>query len=180
MHTPIQAIDWSSIVEGNRSWIERLVVARIGSPDGVDDVLQEVGLAVAQSCARPTHADEVAPWLCKIVVRQCSLFLRNRARQQRKLNGFQQARLSQAPITADPIFWLLHEEKKAIVRAELAGLDGQARQLLLWKYIHGLRYEEIGSRLGVSRHVAEYRVIEARKQLRRRLNARGIEGDESP
>jgi RNA polymerase sigma-70 factor (ECF subfamily) len=176
MQTPAQAIDWSSIIESNRNWIERLVAARTGTRNGVEDVLQEVGLAVARSTARPTQADEVAPWLCKIAIRQCALIVRNQARHQRKLSGLQQDRPSQA--SPDPIFWLLHEETKEIVRAELVKLDAQSRQLLVWKYVHGLRYEDIGSRLGVSRHVAEYRLIEARKQLRRRLQARGIEGDE--
>jgi DNA-directed RNA polymerase specialized sigma24 family protein len=106
--------------------------------------------------------------------------VRNQVRHQRKLNGFQQDRMLQTQSTADPIFWLLHEEAKDIVRGELASLEAPRRQLLVWKYVQGLRYEEIGTRLGVTRHVAEYRVIEARKELHRRLQARGIEGDESP
>jgi RNA polymerase sigma factor (sigma-70 family) len=179
MQTSAQAIDWSSIIEGNRSWIERLVAARTGSPSGIDDVMQEASLAVARSSDRPACPDEGAPWLRKIGVWECSLFVRNQARHQRKLDGFQQDRLSQASPTADPILWLLHEEQKEIVRGELAKLDARSRQLLIWKYVQRLRYDDIGTRLGVTRHVAEYRVIEARKQLRRRLQARGIEGGES-
>jgi len=180
MLTPTHAIDWSTVINDNRDWIGRLVVARTGRQDLVDDVLQEVGLAVTRSNARPTSPGEVAPWLCKIVVRQCALLVRNQVRHQRKLNGFQQDRMLQTQSTADPIFWLLHEEAKDIVRGELASLEAPRRQLLVWKYVQGLRYEEIGTRLGVTRHVAEYRVIEARKELHRRLQARGIEGDESP
>jgi len=180
MHSPAQNADWASLIEDNRSWIERLIIARTGTTAGVDDVLQEVGLAVARSSTRPTAPDEVAPWLCKIVVRQCAHYVRCRIRHQRKLNSFQEDRLSQGGQTPDPIFWLLHEETKTIVREELRKLDGPSRQLLVWKYVHALRYDEIALRLGVTRHVVEYRVVQARKQLRQHLLARGIEGGDLP
>ena len=180
MLTSTRAIDWCGVVEDNRDWIARLVAARTGAEDVVEDVIQEVGLAVTRSNARPTSAAEVAPWLCKIVVRQCALIVRNQARQRRKLHGFQRNREREDLQTDDPIFWLLHQERREILREELGAMDPQLRQLLIWKYLNSMRYEDIGSRLGVSRHVAEYRVIEARKQLRCRLQARGIEGGESP
>ncbi len=145
-----------------------------------DDVMQELSLAVARSDARPTRPEEVAPWLCKIVIRQCALVMRSQIRQQRKLYGYLRERATRDLPDGDPIFWLLDQERREIVRDELASLDADARRLLVWKYVHGLSYEKIGARLGVSKHVAEYRTIEARKQLRRRLLARGIEGDESP
>jgi len=179
MLTPACDIDWSAVIAEARGWIARLVVARTGAPDVVDDVVQEVALAVTRSQARPTRPDEVAPWLCKIVLRQCALFVRGQVRQQRKHDRLGRAKLADEPASGDPIYWLLDEERREIVRDELAALDEPARRVLVWKYIHGLAYDEIGSRLGVSRHVAEYRAIEARKTLRRRLQARGVEGDES-
>lgn len=177
MHSPATAVDWPAVVEEHRSWITRVITARTGGVDAVDDVLQEVALAVTVSRDRPTAPDEVAPWLCKIVVRQCAMVVRNRVRQQRKLNAFQQSRESRGAKAEDPVFWILHTEQRAILREELAAMEPQSRDLLLWKFLQGLRYEEIGARLGISRHAAEYRVVEARKQLRRRLQRRGIEGD---
>jgi RNA polymerase sigma factor (sigma-70 family) len=176
----MHAIDWSSAVEDNRDWIERLVAARTGREDLMEDVIQEVGLAVARSKDRPMSAREVAPWLCKIVVRQCALIVRNEVRRQRKLDGFGRTHATQDDENGDPIFWLLHQEQREIVREELAAMDSQVRRLLVWKYVNNLSYQDVASRLDVSRHVAEYRVIEARKELRRRLRARGIEGAESP
>jgi len=145
----------------------------------VDDVIQEVCLAVTRSGVRPTRVDEVAPWLCKIVIRQCALVVRNQVRQRRKLDGYQRTKATDDSQAGDPIFWLLHQERREIIRGELEAMGSELRQLLIWKYLNGLGYEEIGSRLGVSRHVAEYRVIEAKKQLRLRLQARGICGEES-
>ena len=177
--TPSGAIDWSVVVESHRAWLERLIVARTGAEDLVPDVMQEVSVAVTQSNCRPTCPDEVAPWLCRIAVRQCALALRTRSRQQRKLDGLLRGMETRDLQTGDPISWLLHNELREIVRAELGAMDADQRQLLVWKYFHGMDYGAIGSQLGVSKHAAEYRVIEARKQLRRRLQARGIDGDES-
>jgi RNA polymerase sigma factor (sigma-70 family) len=164
----------------HRAWMLQVITARTGTASLAEDVLQEVSLAVARSESRPTRADDVAPWLCKIVVRQCALAIRTEVRQQRRLDGFQQNRPPQDARAGDPIFWLLREEREAIVRRELAALEPPLRQALVWKYLHGLRYEEIAARLGLSRHGAEARVIQARKLLRRRLEARGIEGETLP
>jgi RNA polymerase sigma factor (sigma-70 family) len=173
-------IDWSTVVDSNREWIERLVAARTGSQDFVDDVIQEVSLAITRSSSRPAGSEDVGPWLCKIVVRQCALIVRQRVRHQRKLEAYHRTLELDETQSADPIFWLLHEEQRAIIHEELRAMDPQSRQLLIWKYLNSLAYEEIGSRLGVSRHVAEYRVIEAKKQLRTRLQARGINQGELP
>ena len=100
--TAKQAIDWSKVVEAHRDWIKRLVVARTGAEDLADDVIQEVGMAVTRSNARPTCSDEIAPWLCKIAIRQCIIALRSVART---LEGF--CRERNRTERADPIFWLL-------------------------------------------------------------------------
>ncbi len=176
--TAAESIDWSTVVEDGRGWIGRLVAVRTGGGEPLDDVLQEVQVAIARSSARPTRIEQVAPWLCKIVLRQCALVVRSRVRRERKLAGFRESRDTGLASAGDPIFWLLDEERRQIVREELAALDEPSRRLLVWKYVQGLPYEEIGSRIGGTKHVAEYRVIEARKRLRRRLEARGLEGDD--
>ena len=150
--TAKQAIDWSKVVEAHRDWIKRLVVARTGGEDSADDVIQEVGLAVTRSNARPTCSEEVAPWLCKIAIRQCAMIIRSQARRQNVLDGFCRASETQEPERADPIFWLLHREQREIVRSELAAMDPQSRQLLVWKYVN---WNELrGHRLAIGRFQA--------------------------
>ena len=174
MLTSADPIDWTTVIEDNRDWIGPLIVARTGAADFVDDVLQEVSLAVTRSGNRPSRSSEVAPWLCKIVVRQCAMIIRQQVRQRRKLDGYHRTRKIEDSQAGDPIFWLLHEEQREIIRGELLAMDAASRQLLIWKYLNGIGYEDIGIRLGVSRHVAEYRVIDAKRELRTRLQARGI------
>lgn len=172
-------LDWNGTLQAHRVWLERLVAARTGGVEHVEEVMQELHLAVAQSASRPVTAEEAGPWLCTIAVRLCARIVRDRVRRQRKLEGFRLAQQTQPAPVGDPIFWLLHAEQEAIVRGELAALDAEMRQMLLWKDVHGLTYAEIAARLAVSRHVAEYRVLAARRELRRRLHARGIGQEDS-
>jgi RNA polymerase sigma factor (sigma-70 family) len=171
-------IDWAAVVQDNQDWMRRVIVARTDSADLADDIVQEVGLAVIRSQSRPDRADEIAPWLCKIVVRQCALAARSQVRQRRKLDGFRQARAETDCGQGDPMLWLLDQEQRELLRRAMDLLDPQGRQLLIWKYVQGMSYRDIAARLAVSMHAAEYRVIDARKQLRRRLHDQGIEGGE--
>jgi len=175
----LSADGWHAVLAEHRPWIERVIVARTGSVEHVDEVLQELSLAVAQAAVRPAKSDEIAPWLCTIVVRLCARIARDWARQQRKLGGLREAQQQSVPSSGDPIYWLLHEEQREIVRDELLAMPPDTRQWLVWKYVQGLSYADMANRLSVSRHVAEYRVVAARRLLRERLQARGLGMDES-
>lgn len=73
------------LVERHRGWLERLVAARTCRRDAVDDVLQEVAVAVGRSGRPPIGEPEERPWLCAIAIRQCALFLRRASRHTRLL-----------------------------------------------------------------------------------------------
>lgn len=169
------------LVERHRGWLERLVAARTCRRDAVDDVLQEVAVAVARSSQPPTCETEERPWLCAIAIRQCALFLRTSARRSRLLTRAAELLPRNAPprLQDDPIFWLMGREDAALVTEAFARLAPDERQLLTWKYIDGLSYPQVADRLGVARHVAEYRVLVAKKRLRGLLVDIGL-GEDDP
>jgi DNA-directed RNA polymerase specialized sigma24 family protein len=45
---------------------------------------------------------------------------------------------------------------------------------LIWKYVDGMTYSQLADRLRVPAHAAEYRVVTAKKALRRLLIDCGI------
>jgi RNA polymerase sigma-70 factor (ECF subfamily) len=161
--------DIPALVDQHRSWLTRVVAARTGSRDAIDEVLQEVALAVTRSENPPACDEQVRPWLCTIAIRQCALLLRKAGRANRLVSRAtaQVVHGSRNELRDDPIFWLLAQESETLVRRSLDALDEQQRGLLVWKYVDGLTYPEISRRLGVSRHVAEYRVVVAKKALRK-------------
>ena len=94
-------------VQRNREWLVRLISSRTGSQTLVEDVLQEVGLAVARSAPACKQQEELRPWLCTIAIRQCALALRKTQRQQRLLEGAAENELDAESRLDDPIYWLL-------------------------------------------------------------------------
>lgn len=169
------------LVERHRGWLERLVAARTCCRDAVDDVLQEVAVAVARSPQPPSRETEERPWLCAIAIRQCALFLRKSARRSRLLARAAELlpRHDTQRLEDDPIFWLMGREDAGLVTEAFARLAADDRQLLTWKYIDGLSYPQVAARLGVARHVAEYRVLVAKKRLRSLLVDIGL-GEDDP
>lgn len=160
---------WSAEVDRHRPWLERLITSRLGSTEGVADVLQEIGLAVAKSEDRPKQSEELAPWLCRIAIRQCAQHLRGQIRRQRLIQDYAHQQPNRATQDADPIFGLMQDERQSLLREAIGGLPNELRDVLFAKYFERLTYQAISARFGITEHAVEYRLIEARKRLRQSL-----------
>jgi len=167
-----------NMVARHRSWLVRLVASRMGSASLVEDVLQEISLAVARSSTLPEQESQVAPWLCTIAIRQCALAHRKAIRQRRLIDGAAATVGDSDTWLDDPIYWLLDRERSGLVREALKLLDANGRSLLISKYVHGNTYPQMAADLGVEPHVVEYQVATARKNLRTLLIERGLGKDD--
>jgi RNA polymerase sigma-70 factor (ECF subfamily) len=102
--------DWGAVLASHDRWLRRVVAARLGEPQAVDEVLQEVALAVVTSSGPssrpliPSASTSLSPpqsrssspshligWLYRLAVRQV-LQYRRRAGRQRALVGRYAAR----------------------------------------------------------------------------------------
>lgn len=166
------------VVAPHREWLLRLIGSRLrGTPlhrEGEEDVLQEVAVAALRSNNLPAAEDDLRRWLCRLTLRQCALALRTGARRQGALEraGVHSANSPTTP--DDPIHWLIAIEDQTLLRRAVAELDETSRRLILWKHVERIGYADIAQRLGVSRHSAEYRLLRARRLLRRRLTEMGL------
>jgi RNA polymerase sigma-70 factor (ECF subfamily) len=71
--------------------------------------------------------------------------------------------------TADPLAWLLADERQKLVRTALARLPARDAEILLLKYGEDWNYHEIAERLGIGHSAVEARLHRARKRLRQEL-----------
>lgn len=165
------------MIDRHREWLLRVIAAHTKNKDMIDDVLAEVFLAVAKSSDQPQANTAWEPWLCKIAVRQSALANRRAMRQQRLSDRYAQVS-SVDESEHDPILWLLAQERTETVREVLGEIESEMRSVLIDKYVQKLTYAQLGERLGVADHVAEYRVARAKKQLRARLIQRGFEKED--
>lgn len=166
-------IDWQAALAEHDRWLRTVVAARLGEPQAIDEVMQEVALAAVAQKAPLHDAAKVAPWLYRLAVMQSLLYRRKQGRR-RKLNDryADRYRPTERDVRQpDPLEWLLTEERRALVRVAVARLPKRDAEILLLKYTQDWNYQALADHLGISESAIEARLHRARKRLRSELAA---------
>ena len=164
-------IDWDVALRDHDAWLRKVVRGRIGEPDAVDDLMQNVAIAALRGDRRPHDPAKVAPWLYRVAVKQCLMHRRTQGRRRKLTVQLGRSPPGGAPGDDDPLLWLLGRERRESVRAALSRLPDIDRELLVLKHTEQWTYQQLADRLGVSVHTIEYRLLQARKRLRSELSA---------
>jgi RNA polymerase sigma-70 factor (ECF subfamily) len=162
-------INWTAELERHHVWLRSVVVARVWEREAVEEVLQDVALAAVSSKKPPRTAERVGAWLYKIAVRQALLYRRRQGRQRKLMESYAARRGAVGWQEADPLDWLLNEERQELVRRALECLHRRDREMLLLKYTQKWSYGQIAQHLGVSHSTVESRLHRARQRLRNEL-----------
>jgi len=172
----VPAVDWQAVFAKHGPWLRTVVGARLGEPQAVEEVMQEVALAAVAQQAPLQDPAKVGPWLYRLAVRQALMYRRKQGRRRKLIERYARARaLDDASSTpADPLEWLVDRERREQVRSAVAQLPPRDREILMLKYGDGLSYRELSERLGVSFSAVESRLHRARARLRRHLSALSI------
>lgn len=165
------ATDWNAALAAHRGWLRAVVLARIGEPQAVDEVMQEIALAAVESRSPLADPARLGPWLYQIAVRQTLMYRRKQGRQRKLLGRYaDRCRPSaQDARVPDPLSWLLAGERDGLVRQALERLGRRDTEILLLKYTEGWSYQELAEHLGISQSAVEARLHRARKRLRHQL-----------
>ncbi len=75
------------------------------------------------------------------------------------------------PRLADPLDWLLADERRRLVRTAIGQLRPRDAEILLLKYQEDWNYAQLAAHLGVSTSAVEARLHRARERLRQQLSA---------
>lgn len=148
------------------AWLRRVLSVRLQNNDAVDEVLQEVAIAVAKSKNIPVDAFE--PWLCRVAIRQALLYRRRRDRQKRLCKEYSvssSARKSQESLS-DPLLWMLAGERRKSLELALEQLKPADSEILLLKYVNDWNYQQICEHLRISHSAVANRLRTARERLR--------------
>lgn len=175
---PAAPINWDDSLAAHSGWLRSVVAARLGEPQAVDDVMQDVAAAAVASATKAPLSDpvKIAPWLYRIAVRQALLYRRSCGRRRKLVQRFAER---EGPTetdhrTADPLDWMLSHERAARFRDAMDELSDRDREVLMLKYEHGWSYQQISDHLGISLVAVETRLHRARKRLRAKLANRDI------
>jgi RNA polymerase sigma factor (sigma-70 family) len=171
-----KSIDWQALLAEHRHWLGTVVLARVGEPQAVDEVLQEVALAAVRQHSPLADREKAAPWLYRLAVLQ-SLLYRRRQGRQRKLRDRYAARFhptEEDPRTPDALDWLVADERRQLVRTALGRLHPRDAEILLLKYTEDWSYHQIADHLGISHSALETRLYRARQRMREELAALNV------
>ena len=163
------AIDWTEQLSQHQRWLMNVLRSRINNPHVVEDIFQEVSLAVLRQESRPTDPDKVAPWLYRLAVRHVINFHRKTGRRKRLQERVQHEALVTEQHEPNALHWLLQDEQKKLVTEALQQLRPQDREILSLKYAENWTYQQLSDHLGATTGTIEYRLIRARKRLRKLL-----------
>jgi RNA polymerase sigma-70 factor (ECF subfamily) len=172
-------IDWGSALALHESWLRKVILARTGEMQAVDEVFQRVALAAVEQAAPLSDPTKVAPWLHRLAVVQAARYRRKLGRERKAMRVFTEQRVHLGNGHAgDVLKWLLDRERHDQTQRALSRLAGGDVEVLLLKYTERLSYRQIAERLGITEKAVDARLTRARSRLRNELIALGINEDE--
>jgi len=169
----VAEIDWQAELVRHDRWLRTVVCARLGEPQAIDEVMQEVSLAAVAQKAPIADAGKVAPWLYRLAVTQSLLYRRKQGRQRKLTDRYAERNqpTEQDTREVDPLEWLLAEERRAQIRKAVARLPRRDAEMLMLKYTEDWSYRDLAEHLGISHSAVEARLHRARRRLREELIA---------
>jgi RNA polymerase sigma-70 factor (ECF subfamily) len=176
----VAGIDWPRLLAQNDRWLRTVVAVRLGEPQAIDEVMQEVALAAVRQHAPISDPEKAAPWLYRLAIRQTLLYRRKQGRRRKLIDRVAERN---RPTEADnrdpnPLVYLLAEERRSQVREAMTRLGRRDAEILMLKYIEDWSYHELAAHLGVSESAVETRLHRARQRLRKQLESVDVVGVE--
>ncbi len=164
-------IDWPAVFAQNQGWMRAVILARLGEPQAVDEVLQEVSLAAVRQTQPLRDPSKLAPWLYRLAVTQTLLYRRKRGRRRKMMARYaEKFQPTEADVGAvDPLGWLLADERQQRIRTAMQRLAPKDAEILMLKYTQNWSYHQLAVHVGVSESALEARLHRARARLRQEL-----------
>jgi RNA polymerase sigma-70 factor (ECF subfamily) len=160
----------------HEGWLRKVILARTGELQAVDEVFQRVVLAAVEHGGRLADPAKLAPWLHRIAVVQSCRYRRQLGRERKAMNRLAERRLSlENGYAADVLSLLLSKERDEQVRRATLRLPGGDAEILLLKYGERWSYRQIAEHLGISEKAVDARLLRARARLRQELIDLGID-----
>lgn len=176
---PPRLVDWERELSVHGPWLRKVIFARTGEMQAVDDVFQQVALAAVEQRAPLADPTKAAAWLHRLAVIKSARYRRQLGRSRRTLNGFA-VRGSPAIWNGDGhglLAWLLQKERHELLRVALSQLAGRNSEILLLKYGECWTYRRIAERLSLTEKAVDRRLDRARQRLRELLAEVGIDNE---
>lgn len=151
----------------NEAWLRTVVRSRVGETDAVDDIMQNIAIALVKQTDTLEEINRISAWLYQVAVKQVLMYRRTRGRRRKFEDRLAQQSAVVGPRQEQgPIERVLAAEQQQLVQQAIDHLDELDRQMLMLKYSEGWTYSQMAEHLGVKEDTIEYRLMKARKKMR--------------
>jgi RNA polymerase sigma-70 factor (ECF subfamily) len=173
---PRSATDWGACLAAHEDWLRKVILARTGEAQAVEEVFQQVALAAVEQKSPLADPAKAAPWLHRIAVIQSARYRRKLGRERKAVRAIaSQQEQGGNGAARNPLTWLIAKERHEQTRLAMARLRGADAEILLLKYGERWSCQQIAARLGITEKAVDARLSRARTRLRRELTALGID-----
>ncbi|HUW82598.1 MAG TPA: RNA polymerase sigma factor [Phycisphaerae bacterium] len=156
------------LVARDGRWVRGLIGAMVGEADAVDDIAQQVWLAVWQRIRGLRDPDRWRAWLWKVARSVVVDAGRQNGRRREVLGGLERA--EDVPAVGDePGRRVAALELHRRVLGAVRGLPAIYREPFVLRHLEGWSYRQIGEALDLSTETVETRLVRARRLLREAL-----------
>jgi RNA polymerase sigma-70 factor, ECF subfamily len=163
-------LDWGAALAEHDRWLRRVVASRLGEAQAVDEVMQDVALAVVAQRSALHNPARIAVWLYRLAVRQVLIYRRKTGRRRSLVDRYAaRTDVSDVDASPSPLGWLVRDERQQLVQDALRRLPPRDAELFTLKYAEGYTARELAERLGVTVSTIEARLHRARRRLRAEL-----------
>jgi RNA polymerase sigma-70 factor, ECF subfamily len=154
--------------------VYRFALSRLnGNADAAEEVTQRTLCRAVRKLALYRGEASLITWLCQICRRELADFTAARTRDLARFVEFDddpeiRAFLESIPASDvhDPLESLARSDRSRLVQVVLDYLPARYGDVLEWKYVEGLRVDEIAQRLEVTALAAESMLARARRSFR--------------
>lgn len=167
-------VNGAALLSMHSRWLRTVLLVRSGEPAAVEELFQDVAVAVIKQPPRHVPEAKRPAWLYGLAVRVALSYRRRCGRRRRLVERLARSAYERSGPPVDPLAWLLANEQQRLVRQALLELAPKDRELLVLKYTEGWSYVEIADHLGMTAAAVESRLHRARGRLRAELAARQV------
>ncbi len=164
---------WQALVAHQR-WLRTVLLVRSGEAAAVDELFQELSLAVVQQPGMDIPEAKRPAWLYGIAVRLALQHRRRCGRRRRFTERYRRQGVAAHQESEPPLAGLLAQEQQRLLQEALQQLRPRDRELLVLKYTEGWGYVDLADHLGITTAAVEARLHRARAHLRRECAARQL------
>ena len=172
---------FAGFMQAHEARVFRIAMRWLGSVEEARDLTQDVFLTLSRKLAQFEGNARLSTWVYRVAVNHAKNRVRYLSRRRARAHDSLDAsplEISSGGLSAalpGPHEVLAGRRLAEVFDGALQTLSPSHRQIVLWRDVEGLAYEEMSARLGLPVGTVKSRLHRGRAQLKQALAARGLE-----